>query len=87
LPRLVPNRKRAQSDLPVDEETDDSDHPPAVAHPYPHTRLTVLESFNYYRGDTLLRRFVKDEAANANDPLVIKAWGDYPHLFAVEHVS
>jgi hypothetical protein len=87
MPRLVPNRKRAQSDPPVDEETDDSSHPPAVAHPNPHTRLRILENFNYYRGDELLGRFFKGEYANASDPLVIKAWADYPSKFEAEFIS
>jgi hypothetical protein len=46
MPRLVPNRKRAPEPTP-EEPSDDSDYPPALVHPYPHTRLRVRESFNY----------------------------------------
>ena len=82
MPRLVPNRKRAP------EPDDSSDWPaPLPPHPYPHTRIRCIASFNYYRGDELLGRFVKGELQNSNDPLVIKAWADYPHLFEAELVS
>jgi hypothetical protein len=72
-----------------------SDNPPAVSfwersglvHPYPHTRLRCIQSFNYYRGDELLGRFVKDELMNANDPLVAKAWAEYPLMFESELIS
>jgi hypothetical protein len=85
MPRLVP-KKRAPEPTP-EEPLDDSDHPPAVAHPHPHTRLLILENFNYYRGDELLGRFFKGEYANASDPLVIKAWADYPSKFEAEFIS
>jgi hypothetical protein len=58
-----------------------------VPHPHPHTRLRALSNFNYYRGEKLLARFFKDEYVNASDPLVVKAWADYPHLFEAENVQ
>jgi hypothetical protein len=71
----------------AEDPWDDSDHPPDWPHPHPHTRLRILENFNYYRGEELLGRFVKGEYANANDPIVLKAWADYPHLFEAEHIQ
>jgi hypothetical protein len=83
MPRLVP--KRAPD--PVDEETDDSDHPPDWPHPHPHTRLRCLESFNYYSGTKLLARFIAGEYANTADPLVLQAWTENPRFFEAEHIS
>jgi hypothetical protein len=92
VPRLVPKK---QPDQP--KETGHSGHnpPPAVSfwersglvHPYPHARLRCTQSFNYYRGSTLLGRFVKDEFQNVNDPLVKQAWAEYPLMFEEELVS
>jgi hypothetical protein len=83
MPRLVP--KRAPEPAPPD---DSSDWPaPARAHPFPHTKIVCIESFNYYRGDTLLRQFVKDELQSPNDPLAIKAWADFPSMFLVEEIA
>ena len=84
MPRLVP-KKRAPD--PVDEETDDSSHPPDWPHPNPHTRLRILEDFNYYSGPTLRARFVKGEYANTADAVVLQAWTENPQLFEAELVS
>jgi hypothetical protein len=89
LPRLVP--KKQQPEQPKKTAT-----PPrevsfwersGLVHPYPHTRLRCIQSFNYCRGNELLGRFVKDEFQNVNDPLVKKAWAEYPRMFEEELIS
>jgi hypothetical protein len=58
-----------------------------MCHIPPHTRLRALSTFSYCRGETVLARFFKDEYVNATDPLVLKAWADYPTMFEAEHIS
>jgi hypothetical protein len=56
-------------------------------HRYPHTRLTVRESFNYYdSAGTLRMRFLAGELANAGDPFIVKVWSEYPTMFEAQQI-